>query len=89
MRRSLGGQHDLVQRRASQPLEGEQAMRFYLPVSGTLFGLVALGHLLRLLYRVPAQLGQWVVPLWVSVIGLLVPAALALWAFRLVREVES
>jgi hypothetical protein len=64
-------------------------MRFYLPVSGTLFGLVALGHLLRLLYRVPAQLGQWVVPLWVSVIGLLVPAALALWAFRLVREVES
>jgi hypothetical protein len=37
----------------------------------------------------PAQLGQWVVPLWVSVIGLLVPAALALWAFRLVREVES
>jgi hypothetical protein len=63
-------------------------MRFYLRVSGTLFGLIALGHLLRLLYRVPAELGQWVVPLWVSVIGLLLPAALALWAFRLVRRVE-
>jgi hypothetical protein len=53
-----------------------------------LFGLIALGHLLRLLYRVPAELGQWVVPLWVSVVGLLLPAALALWAFRLVPRVE-
>jgi hypothetical protein len=60
-------------------------MRYYLRVSGILFGLIAIGHLLRLLYRVPAELGQWVVPLWVSVIGLLLPAALALWAFRLVR----
>jgi hypothetical protein len=63
-------------------------MRYYLRVSGTLFGLIALGHLLRLLYRVPAELGQWVVPLWVSVVGLLLPAALALWAFRLVPRVE-
>jgi len=37
---------------------------------------------------VPAELGQWVIPLWPSVIGLLVPAALALWAFRLARQVE-
>jgi hypothetical protein len=63
-------------------------MRSYLRVSGALFGLVGLGHLLRLLYRVPAELGQWVVPLWVSVIGLLVPAALAVWAFRLGSKVE-
>jgi uncharacterized membrane protein YbhN (UPF0104 family) len=63
-------------------------MRYYLLVSGALFGLIALGHLLRLLYRVPAELGPWLVPLWVSVIGLLLPAALALWAFRLVRQVE-
>lgn len=63
-------------------------MRYYLQVSGTLFGLIALGHLLRLLYRMPAELGQWVVPLWVSVIGLLLPAMLALWGFRLVRRLE-
>jgi hypothetical protein len=63
-------------------------MRYYLRVSGTLFGLIALGHLLRLLYRVPAEIGQWVVPLWVSVVGLLLPAGLALWAFRLVPRVE-
>ncbi len=63
-------------------------MRYYLGVSGTLFGLIALGHLLRLLYRVPAELGQWVVPLWVSVVGLLLPAALALWALRLARRVD-
>ena len=64
-------------------------MRFYLRASGALFGLIALGHLLRLLYRVPAEIGQWVIPLWVSVIGLLVPAAFALWAFRLVRQLEA
>jgi hypothetical protein len=63
-------------------------MRYYLRLSGTLFGLVAVGHLLRLLYGVPAELGQWVVPLWVSVVGLLLAAALALWAFRLVRRIE-
>jgi hypothetical protein len=53
-----------------------------------LFGLIALGHLLRLFYRAPAEVAQWVVPLWVSVIGFLLPAVLALWAFRLVRQVE-
>ncbi|HKT59032.1 MAG TPA: hypothetical protein VJQ46_03215 [Gemmatimonadales bacterium] len=63
-------------------------MKYYLRVSGTLFGLIALGHLLRLLYRVPAELGRWVVPLWLSVVGLLIPAALAVWAFRLERRVE-
>lgn len=63
-------------------------MGYYLQVSGTLFGLIALGHLLRLLYRTPAEVAQWVVPLWVSVIGFVLTAALALWAFRLVRGVK-
>ncbi len=63
-------------------------MGYYLQVSGTLFGLIAFGHLLRLLYRTPAEVAQWVVPLWVSVIGFVLPAALALWAFRLVRGVK-
>jgi len=63
-------------------------MGSYLRVSGTLFGLIALGHLLRVIYRAPAEVAQWVVPLWVSVIGFLLPAVLALWAFRLVRQVE-
>jgi hypothetical protein len=73
---------------ASRALEGEQPMRHYLRISCTVFGLIALGHLLRLLYRVPAELGQWVVPPGVSVIGFLLPAALAAWAFRLARRVE-
>ena len=63
-------------------------MRYYLRFSGTLFGLIAVAHLLRLLYGVPAEIGYWFVPLWVSVIGLLLSAALALWAFRLVRRIE-
>jgi uncharacterized membrane protein len=59
-------------------------MESYLRVSGTLFGLIAFGHLLRLLYRAPAEVAQWTVPLWVSVIGVVLPAVLALWAVRLV-----
>ena len=64
-----------------------QAMRNYLRVSGTLFGLIALGHLLRLLFSWPAEVADWVVPLWLSLIGLLLSGALALWAFRLARRV--
>jgi hypothetical protein len=48
-------------------------MRSYLRFSGTLFVLIALVHLLRLVYRVPAEVGQW---------------ALAPWAFRLARGVR-
>lgn len=60
-------------------------IRPYLIVSGILFGLVALGHLLRLTYEVPAQIGEWTVPLWLSVIVVIVTFSLFAWAFRLAR----
>ena len=65
-----------------------QVMRNYLRISGTLFGLIALGHLLRLLFRWPAEVAHWLVPLWFSLIGLVLPAALGIWAFRLARQVQ-
>lgn len=64
-------------------------MRSYLVLSGVLFGVVALLHLLRLLYGWPAQLGDVAVPLWVSGPGLLIPGALCVWAFTLVRGVRD
>ena len=64
-------------------------MRAYLVVSGVLFGAVAVLHLLRLLYGWPAQVGAVAMPLWVSVIGLIVAAMLCLWAFALVRAVRD
>ena len=64
-------------------------MRSYLLVSGILFGAVALAHLLRLIYAWPVQLGAETVPMWISVIGLVVAGALCAWAFALVREVKD
>jgi hypothetical protein len=64
-------------------------MRSYLLVSGILFGAVALAHLLRLIYAWPVQLGGETVPLWISVIGIVVAGALCAWAFALAREVKE
>jgi len=60
-------------------------MRTYLVVSRVLFGAVALLHLLRLIYGWPVQIGAEVVPMWISVIGLVVAGGLCIWAFALAR----
>jgi hypothetical protein len=48
-----------------------------------LFGLVGLAHLLRILNGVSVHVDEYVVPMSVSWVGFIVPAALAVWAFRL------
>lgn len=54
----------------------------YCVVSGVLFSLVALAHVLRLVYGVTVQVDEFVVPMFVSWVGFIVPAALSVWAFR-------
>lgn len=58
----------------------------YCLVSGVLFSLVALAHLLRIVYGVSIVVDDVAVPMLVSWIGLLVPAVLAAWAFRISRD---
>lgn len=58
----------------------------YFILSGGLFGLIALAHLLRLVNQTPAQLGSWTVPFWLSWLALIVPGFLCLWAFRLASK---
>ncbi|NIM70988.1 MAG: hypothetical protein GTN86_10145 [Xanthomonadales bacterium] len=50
----------------------------------TLFSLVAIAHLLRLIFDVPLTAGSWQVPPWASVLGVCVPAWIAwlLWRER-------
>ena len=60
--------------------------RTYCVVSGALFALVALAHLLRILYGMPMTVDVYDVPMIVSWFGLVVPAGLALWAFRISRR---
>ncbi len=62
------------------------AHKNYCVVSGVLFALVALAHLLRIVNDVSIQLDGNAVPMYVSWIGLAVPAALAVWAFRVSRH---
>jgi hypothetical protein len=60
-------------------------MRAYLKISGALFGLIALAHLLRLFRHWPIDLAGHMVPLWASWLGLLLAGGLSIWALRLMR----
>lgn len=55
----------------------------YCLVSGVLFSLVALAHLLRIVYGASVHVDEFAVPMLASWIGFVVPAALAVWAFRI------
>jgi len=57
----------------------------YCVVSGVLFTLVALAHLLRIVYGMSIQVDGFSVPMLFSWFGLIVPTALAVWAFRISR----
>lgn len=61
----------------------------YLLVSGTLFSIVSAAHLLRILYRLPVMLEVYALPMYLSWIGLVVPALLAAWAFRLAHSCDQ
>jgi hypothetical protein len=62
-------------------------MKNYLTISGSLFTVIALMHLLRLVQQSPVSIGAVAVPLWASVLGLVVASSLAAWAFRLSARV--
>jgi len=58
----------------------------YCVVSGLFFCLVALAHLLRIIYGLQVQIDDVVVPMVVSWVGFILPAAFAFWAFRVCRH---
>jgi len=65
------------------------AYREYGFVSGVLFCLVAIAHLLRIVYGLPVNVDDYAVPMAFSWVGFIVPAALAAWAFRLSRSASA
>lgn len=60
--------------------------RAYYLLSGTLFAVVALAHLARLVSGWQILVDGTDIPLWVSWLGLAIPGALAVWAFVLARR---
>jgi hypothetical protein len=60
--------------------------RIYIAVSGVIFDLVFLLHLLRIIFGWRADVGEFEVPMWISWISLLVAAYLAISAYLLLRR---
>jgi hypothetical protein len=56
----------------------------YLLISAAIFALVAILHIARIANHWSIQIGSFAFPLWGSWIGLVVAAALSIWAFRLI-----
>ena len=64
-------------------------MRTYIQITGAVFGVMALVHVVRLILNWPAQVGGWMVPIWISWVAILVAGALCAWAFRLVGRARQ
>jgi hypothetical protein len=54
-----------------------------LRVAGTVFALVCLGHLLRIMTRADVLIAGRQIPVWVNVVGVLIASGLSLWMWRL------
>jgi hypothetical protein len=61
-------------------------MKPFSTIAAIIFALVALLHLLRLVYGWEVTFAGWVVPLWISVIGLIVAGGLAALVGREARR---
>lgn len=55
-------------------------------IAGLVFSLVAVGHLLRLVYESPVHIAGWTVPMWVSWPGVLVAGFLGFAGLYLSRK---
>jgi len=52
-------------------------------VAGTIFGLICLAHLGRLLLRFHVAIGSHAVPLWLNAVGLIITGLLCAWLWKL------
>ena len=54
----------------------------YRTISGTVFGLMAIGQGIRAAMQVPVQVGTTAIPVWASWVAVAVAGSLCIWAFR-------
>ncbi|MDZ4339290.1 MAG: hypothetical protein U1B94_03620 [candidate division NC10 bacterium] len=62
------------------------SQKAFLAASGTIFGIIAILHLARIVFGWPAQIGSIHVPTWASWLSLLVAGYLAITAFILLKK---
>lgn len=65
---------------------GEKHFTF---VTGLIFLLIAILHVLRLVYGWKAVIGGWMVPMWLSWVALVIAAYLAYTGFRLSKKLSG
>jgi hypothetical protein len=65
------------------------AKSFGLKIAGTIFGMVALLHLLRLVLSVPVFISGWPLPMWMNVIGFIAATLFSLWLWKLAGTKEG
>ena len=71
-----------------QGLVGHQSKSYFL-IAGTVFGIVALAHLLRIVLALPVTIGQWVLPIWVSGVAVVVVGGLSSIGMLLARAAQK
>ena len=54
----------------------------YQNVSGVVFAVVAIAHLVRAIQQLPVTVGTTVLPVWSSWVAVAVAGSLSVWAFR-------
>ncbi len=63
-------------------------LKTVLGINVGLFSLIGLLHLLRLILQWPAQIGGWNVPLWLSVVALLLSGVLVYFNSRHLQKAK-
>ncbi len=60
--------------------------RVFSLVAAVIFSLIVSGHVIRLVFGVPWVVADWIVPMWLSVAGVLIAGFMAYEGFRLSRR---
>ena len=60
----------------------------YSLISGVIFGLIALGHLIRVINGWTLVIGQFSAPMWVSYVAIVVSVVLCVWGIRLALKLS-
>ncbi len=55
----------------------------YFMISGLIFALVAVGHIIRVMYNLSFVIGTWNAPMWLSWAALFAASAMCVWAVSL------
>ncbi|MEX1997810.1 MAG: hypothetical protein WEA04_04020 [Candidatus Andersenbacteria bacterium] len=58
----------------------------FIQVAGPVFSLVALVHLLRVVFGWEAVIGGWEVPVWASVVAVILAGYLGFSAYQLMKK---